>query len=425
VAYYTNHYLQTKGDMLNISKSVEHDILPTWISRAGYSILDLAISCMALTVFSRTHRHPPAAVEASVRYHRLLRHTQTTILSLDKTNIDNCLLAIFFMGRYEDAVYRPSLSNQKSTLTSKLRSFSHHDGALSILKVWKEKFSQSHPATDVIKHTRSGLIRSALLRNAALPEWMKDGTIFGEHGLELEYDCIVTRIAGLRYQLATFLRKKSSIESPHEITSMAEELHNEAQEIDKALQTWANHFPITWSYQQHTLPDPHPWPMRDFYSPVVYSYSSPSYAAIWSRYFATRILLNSTHLRILKLIPSMHDDFLDEQKLTCISLIKNMANGLASSIPLCLQRFEITKNSDPVSDHQLITLNTNKDIKPCMATLVVWPLTIASSIGDVDVKQKIWFKSELARLGRIVGFGVLECAESNEWPINDLNFDEK
>jgi hypothetical protein len=118
-----------------------------------------------------------------------------------------------------------------------------------VLKIWKDRHSSSRPATDVIRHTRRGLIRSALLRNSAVPEWMIEGSLFGEHGLELEYNRIHTRIANLRNRLGTFLRGKSSLLlSTDELRSIAEELNMETQDLDKALQFWKDHFPSKWNY---------------------------------------------------------------------------------------------------------------------------------------------------------------------------------
>ena len=416
IVYYLHYHLQTLQDTPNISKGISDDLLPIWMSRAECPILDLAVSSMALAVFSQTQQHPPAAIEASMKYSRLLQIVQVTILSLDEGNIDACLLAIFFMSRYEDAVHRPSRPNLETPFATRLRSFSHHDGALAIVKIWKDRLGHSQPATDVIKHTRRGMIRSALLRNLALPGWMLEGASFGEHGLELEYDCIIVRIANVRQRLSTLLNGRTGPQrTSHELTSTAEELNKEARDIDKALQDWTAHFPSTWYYQRHTLSNLHPWPTRDFYSRIVYSYSSPTYAAVWNQYYATRMLINSTRLTVLILSRPNSDVFAYEQRLECLAQMKIMANDLASSVPFCLQRFKITENPDSSSHQDFITLNTNEDIKPYMASLAIWPLTIASSLRHVEVKQKLWFRSELARLGRIVGVGVLECAETDQW----------
>lgn len=417
VAYYLHYHLQTLKDATNITKGVSDDFLPIWMSRAECLMIDLAVSTMALAVFSRTQQHPPAAIEASIKYQRLLRITQTTLFSLDEGTIDAYLLANFFMSRYEDTVHRPGNLNTRTPFVMTLQSFSHHDGALAILKTWKDQLSCSQPATDVIKHIRRGLIRSALLRNLALPKWIQDGVFFGERGLELEYDRIIVQTTNIRQRLSALRKAKTDPQrTSHELTLTAEELNTEARELDEALQDWTAHFPSAWYYQRHTLSDPYPWPMRDFYSPIVYSYSSPAYAAVWNKYYATRMLINSTRLRILDLIHPNIDDFAYEQRrLECLLHINTMANGLASSVPFCLERFKVI-DSPRSSAHKTSTkLNTSEEIKPYLASLTVWPLSIAASLRDVDVKQKSWFRSELARLGRINGSSVIQCAETDQW----------
>ena len=377
-------------------------------------MVDLALSSMALAVYSRTQQHPPAATEASSKYYRLLRVAQERIAqvgipTLDERNIDACLLAVFLMGRYESATYRPGDLNSKDSFTS-LQSWSHHDGAMAILKVWNDNLSRN-PASFIIKQTRRGLIKSSLLRNLPLPEWMLDGDRFGEHDLELDYDRIVIRIVNLHYAFAS-LQQKNDLE-----IAKAEELSNEARELDKALQDWAAQFPSTWSYQRHILTEPDSWPTRHFYSSVVYSYSRFGYAAVWSLYFAARMLINSTRLRVLELSrPNPLVDFTYErQRLECITQLKAMADSLASTIPFCLERFKVVDNPNSSIRQTSITLNTNKEIKPYLASFAIWPLTIASSLERIDVTQQLWFRSELARLGRITGAGVLECVETDRW----------
>ena len=418
--YYLHHHLRTPDDAPNISKGLTDICLPIWMSKAECPILDLAVSSMALAVFSRTQQHPPAAIEASKKYHQLLRIAQVNILQLNEANIDACLLAIYFMSRYEDVVHHPSHLNLDTPFTTTCQSFSHHDGSLAMLKFWKDRLSHSQPATDVIKYTRRGMIKSALMRNLALPKWLTQGASFGEHGLELEYDCIVVQIASLRQRLSTLLDEIIGLQrtSFDDLSATAEELNIEASDIDKALQDWNEHFPSTWSYQRHTLSElQHPWPKEDFYSPMVYSYSNPAYAAAWNQYHTMRMLVNSTRLRILQIShPCSHNFAYHEQRLECLSQLNTMANDLASSVPFCLQRVNITDPRGSSNTRQnSITLNTNEDIKPYVAISIIWPLTIASSLADVDVKQQLWFRSELARLGRIGGFRVLECAETDRW----------
>jgi hypothetical protein len=378
-------------------------------------MVDLALSSMALAVYSRTQQHPQAATESSSRYYRLLRVAQERIAqvgitTLDERNIDACLLAIFLMGRYEGARQRPGDLNSKDSFTS-LQSWYHHDGAMAILKVWNDNLSHN-TATFIMKQTRRGLIRSSLLRNLPLPDWMLNGKHFGEHDLELDYDRMVVRIANLHYASAS-LQQKNGLQ-----IAKAEGLNNEARELDKALQDWAAQIPSTCSYQRHILTEPDPRPRKHFYSSIVYSYSRPGYAAVWSQYFAARMLINSTRLRVLELTrPNPLADFTYEnQRLECITQLKAMADSLASTIPFCLERFKTNNPNSPIRQTS-ITFNTNEEIKPYLASLAVWPLTVASSLEGIDIRQQQWFRSELARLGRITGDGVLECAETDQWAI--------
>ena len=92
-----------------------------------------------------------------------------------------------------------------------------------------------------------------------------------------------------------------------------------------------------------------------------------------------------------------------------------MADSLASTIPFCLERFKVAHDPDSPIRQTLTMLNTNDEIKPYLAMLAIWPLAIASSLEGVDVGQQLWFRSELARLGRITGAGVLEFAETDQW----------
>jgi hypothetical protein len=125
--------------------------------------------------------------------------------------------------------------------------------------------------------------------------------------------------------------------------------------------------------------------------------------------------INSTRLRILELNSPDLDDFAHEQRLECLSHMKIISNDLASSLPFSLQKFKVPDSPNSSSHHDLMTLKTNEDIKPYVASLTVWPLTIASSLREVDVEQKLWFRAQLARLSRMVGVGVLECAEIDRW----------
>ncbi|KAH9221297.1 hypothetical protein DL95DRAFT_442101 [Leptodontidium sp. 2 PMI_412] len=413
VEYYIQNHLRTLEDAPDLVRAV-YDFPTLWSSLETYPILNLAVSSMALAVFSRAKNHPPAAIEATESYHRLLQLTQQTIFSLDENNIDICLLSIFFMGRYEQVIHCPNPSHfqLKFPLHSCVQSFSHHDGNLAILKSWKEHLSEKLPATDVIKRVRRGMIRSALLRNIALPEWIMDGSLFGEKGLELEYDCLVVRVVNIRERLITLGKEKMSQgQLSPESVDLAKQLDEQARVVDQALQEWTTQFPESWAYQRYTLSEPLSYPTTEFYSPKVLTYSSLSYVAVWNLYFGTRILINCSRVSILEL--AYPDD--TEQLSTCLTAIDEMANDLASSIPFCRQNITITDGLDSDSDCKVVTINPDEHEEQHAAITTVWPLSIASGLSRVEVKPRSWFRAELARIGRMIYDSVLEGAEREEW----------
>jgi len=364
-------------------------------------MIESGVSSLALAVFSRTHHHPHAAIAAAAKYQWLSRNTQTEVLNLNESNIDICLLAIPLMGRYEDTIYDLS---PKAALTMH-HSFSHHDGALAVLKTWKHNLSERVPASNIIKHTRRGLIRLALLRTLTLPDWLVEGSAFGEEGLELEFDSIMVRIVAIRQRVSVLLHKISSARCMliNGLASLAEDLNEEARNIDTALKSWSSHFLNAWGHRQHTLPKS--WRTKECFSSTVYTYSSPTYSAVWNQYYADRMVVNNTRLKILKII---YPNPKNEQRSECLHNKEAMANALASSVPYCLQRFDVTESDS-------ITLDPKREIEPHLAYLAAWPLSIASGLRELDRDHKLWFKSQLALVGKATGSGVLEFAATDHW----------
>jgi hypothetical protein len=416
LAYYLEYHLQRVADVPKITQGLPECVSSWKVSGRRCPMVDLALSSLALAIYSRIQQHLPAATEASSKYYRLLQVAQSRIAQLEiptlnERNIDSCLLAVFLMGRYENATHRPDdLINWNGSHTS-LQSWSHHDGAMAILKVWHDNLNHDS-ASFIIKQTRRELIKSSLLRNIPLPTWMLDGNHFGEHDLALDYDRVVVRIVSLHHEFAS-LQRKNGLHM-----SEVEKMNSEARELDKALQDWATHIPSTCTYQRHIITKPDPWPRNHFYSLIVYSYPTPGNAAAWGHYFAVRMLINITRLRILELTRSNQYDgsIYEEQRQECIVQLEAMADNLAYSIPFSLGRFKVDNPNLPIRQDS-VTLNTNDDIKPYLACWAVWPLTIASSLDGISVNQQMWFRSELATLGRITGDGVLECAETDQWAL--------
>ncbi len=377
-------------------------------------MVDLALSCMALTVYARTQSHPPAAIEASERFYRLLplvqqRPSEVGACPVNEADVDACLLSVFLLGRHSSATHNPEEPVSKDSFKS-MRGWSHRDGSMALLKVWHDDEAHQLPSV-IVKQTRRGLIKASLLRDLPLPDWFLDGESFGEHGLELGYDRLIVRIVNLHARFAT-MQLKGEMATPQ-----VEELNAEAQNLDEALQKWAAEIPTKFAPQPHILEVQGLLPRRHFYSQKVHVFAKPGHVTLWSQYYAARMLLNS---KLVKILGFTHPDrpFLlftcAKQLQACIARSKEMGENLTANIPYLLECVKVDFSDSP-GGQAVITLNETSETKPYLADLVIWPISVASCVEGVDDKLRKWCKSELAAIGHIVGDGLLQRAASDDW----------
>lgn len=402
IAEYLNNHLTVPKEQPSLLRGTDSDLLPLWTAKAEYPILDHAVSAMALILYSRIHNCPPAATEACLEYECLLQIVRKSTPELNEHTIDSYLLAIFFMSRYEDAAHPPNNSS-KSTSTE------HHNGAIAALRLWKDQFSHVKSPSNIMKHTRRGLIRSALLRKIALPEFLRDGALYGEQGIDFEYDNITVRIVHIRERLAELIKLQQGVNIDcHERHAALEALAKEAQAIDEDLQDMSTRFPSSWAYERHQMPEnssSSAYPTPDFFRPIVYTCSSVEYAGVWALYFATRVVVNETRREALdaaKFLPY-------ELILDCTSTLRSTADDLASIIPFCVGNVKLTQNKN-VPDSIEVLAKTKfffSDIRS-----VAWPLSIVVGLRLLCREQRSWFGALLVRVGKEFGIGILESTGS-------------
>ncbi|KAK6385813.1 hypothetical protein LTS17_001385 [Exophiala oligosperma] len=454
LAFYLRNYVEPTEKHPRLSTCVAESLL-AWRESSRHRtcpMVDAGLSSLALAVFARTQKSDAAATGASSAYHRLLGLARGRIRTVvgpdvDQRNVEACLLTVLLMGRYEGSVHRPgmlttsspsSLSAPRDSFMS-LRSWLHHDGALAILHVWNDHLSQLDDAAScIIKHTRRGLTLSALLRGIPLADWLLDGERFGERDLDLDYDRILVPTVNLRYAVNRLLLKgqagRDAAAAAASDLSTADELDAHAKKLDTMLEEFATKIPFAGSRRRFFLGEQartwSSWPQKHFFSPFVTTYEDQGYAALWALYFAARILVNSTRLKILRLHPPSSDREMrsayDQARTECLSNIHLMAGDLASVHPFVLDRVvESTTTdpatsrcgSDPPSSAFSLVVKTDEPVKPHLATLMVWPLSVAGSVEGVGADRQRWFRSELSEIGRIVGDGILECAETEHWVV--------
>ena len=418
LSYYLRCHLQTTTDRPNLWESLSGCVTEWTNSGKSCWMVDLALSTLALATWSRIHQDQAGALQAASKYSQLLKMMQEEVSrveshAVNERNIDGCLLAVLLMGRYESVTYEPGDSSERMTF-GQMQSWSHQDGAMAILKARND--NPAHvPATFITKYARRALTHSSLLRNRPLPDWMLDGRHLGEHNLELDFDRIFIQTVNVHYMSTVFARQDDLDIDIGELDNC----RKEAQGLDCELRRWATHLPSTWSYEQREIPLIEEMLPKHFYASTVHAYPQLNCSAIWCEFFAAEMLINSIQMRVLRLIQRHTDpnQALKKQWQVNENELNTMADNLASTIPFCLERFKVVDSSNPLTGEGSVALNTEEEVKPYLANLVVWPLTIASSLESVDVVQQHWFRAELAELGRVTGNGILECAETPQWGV--------
>ena len=408
VTYFLYHYLDCFENVPTFSACM-YECVTEWKAKNRKSrIVDLAISAVALGIFSHTQQQAPAAREAVQSYRRLLgdvreRMTQAAIARCDEGSFDEFLITIVLMAWYETIMHQCVNVKNRNPMRS-MHSWSHQDGALAILKVWSRQRRECPPSS-IVKQTRRGLIRSAISRNCLLPDWIRDGSLFGENGLDLEFDAILVQVADLKFTLKAL----DPVESAD--PSLMEKLRQQARELDDRCSRWAEVLPSQWWYESHQLPAS--WIGSEFGTATAYVCSRHTYAAVWVQLFGVRLLLNNVCLYLLNGTCTSIDIRNAEchrYREKCQIQLQTLTHDLMSVIPFSLGR--VKKISIKAIDEIMLV---NGEFSPSLALPVVWPLSIVSRLNGIESGQQVWLRALLAHSGRVLGDGALECAGSDLW----------
>ena len=419
IAYYMAYHVPVHSGALSVPDREINDFANTCIMKFGHNpTTDLAVSALALAVFSRTQNSTRAAEEAIMTYHSLLRMLRATMSCVRQDHIEANLAPINILSRFEDAVHESKSGSLGTSIVVSLKSFAHSDGASALLRLWRDNRSQENGASAIIKQSRRGSLRSALLRGTDLPVWLRDGAFFGEQGTDVEYDKALVRLLSLRHRLSILLATESGpLGQLVDFSAIVEWACGEAQGIDHALRNWVAQIPHCWQSQNYDLPAIPSLVIKDAHPSSMYSFSNNVDATTWMQYFVTRMLITSTHIRILQLSrrldPNNSAQGIKEEE--CVKLLNDLADDLVKCIPYCLRKSDVSCISASFPSQATVTLTPECEIKPYMFSQVVWPLTIASGIKNLDPERRCWFRAELARVGRIAGYRVLACAEDEQW----------
>ncbi|KAH6870979.1 hypothetical protein B0T10DRAFT_553528 [Thelonectria olida] len=412
-AYYAQNHFQVFQDMPDVATTWT-ECLHEWKAEGKSSpIVDLAFSSLALSVFARLQNCRPAAAEACKSYLRLLQHMQSRILhvnngNLDAGEVDAYLLAAHFMARYESFVQNHGDATDSEPLKL-INVWSHIDGAAAILKIWYDNRHHYTP-TAAIKQTRRKLIKSSLLREQPLPRWLADGGLFGERDIALEFDHLIIQFIDIRHK---YLKLKQVSEDGTSIPQEVDGLINESRKLDQDIQDWSTRLPSKWSYDTHVLAETCDYSEDHLYSTTILSCARPGYSAVWNEYHATRMLISHTRLQILDLVVAQPNFAYQSETLECLAQLNSSADSLASFVPFCLDYIRMRSHQTSAASVEI----SNEPFKPYLASLVVWPMSLASGLQMLEPAQRQWFRSALFRVSKASSECLHPYAMSDYWAV--------
>ena len=199
------------------------------------------------------------------------------------------------------------------------------------------------------------------------------------------------------------------------------EIAEEAQKLDIALTSWSQNLPEDWKFFTHAAPPITNSPETDlFYNGPTHLYQTHAHAAVWNRYRATRLIVNSIRKRALShlLTCPCHGDLIVSQQELCQKNLDLITNDMCGSVPFFFNLPNFAGGTPGLKSIRLGTfiINSEDDILPKMAILLAWPLTVAVSTDGVPEPQRQWLRHRLKIAAKSLGDSVLESvAERSEF----------
>ena len=227
----------------------------------------------------------------------------------------------------------------------------------------------------------------------------------------------MVRIATLRAK-SLALREKSTL--PFGVNCL-EVVAAEAQELDTALASWSRDVPEDWKFSTQPSPASLGPPETDLrYNGPVHTYTTHGHAAIWNRYRAVRLIVNSIRIRALSDLlqnQSQHSFVVPQQDL-CQKNMDSIVEDLCGSVPFFFNSPNTNGDGTGLRSIRLgnFVISTESEILPKMAGLLAWPLTLAVSTDGVPEPQRQWLKRKLKIVATSIGDAILESvAEQGEF----------
>ena len=251
-------------------------------------------------------------------------------------------------------------------------------------------------------------MRTCILRGILIPDFLHDGADYGEEGPALELDALMVRVAALRTKSLALLYRETAEPSSDIVES--EDLAAEAQNLDTALASWPLSLPEKWMFCRPP-PSPIAWEHKHTYNGIVHSYATHGHAAIWGRYRAIRLIVNSIRIRHFNYqlrtvdYPSQRS-FIAIQQQAIRTTIEVITAELCGCVPFFFNQLD--QAGTRLIMMGKYTIKTSDEILPKMAALLAWPLTVAISCEYIPEPHRQWLKCKLSVVAKSLGDAVLE-----------------
>lgn len=233
-----------------------------------------------------------------------------------------------------------------------------------------------------------------------MPEWLQTE--------DLEFQDPVARLDNLHLHVAT-IRSLSLQATQLRINSCTDSSINrlkalvqQTETLNLAFADWPKSLTSEWDFSVVHLEDlPTAQDHRSLYKGSTHSYSTLGHATTWNRYRAGHLIVISAILRILHTLVQFlpHDRGLDAQ----IQKYRSIAHSLTADICRSTAFFLLPDHHN-VSDYLNIS---DQHMSPMTATLLAWPLTIASGIEYVHQEHRDYLRTKLEIISVILGTNLL------------------
>ncbi|KAF2168673.1 hypothetical protein M409DRAFT_53308 [Zasmidium cellare ATCC 36951] len=376
IAYYVKYYLGSADVPTSAMSDLRKAVLCT---TQCIDVMEAALSAAALAVFERVRCQQRVAFQAATYYQRALQALQTALLHIGEDDVGACLLAIFFMARYEDSIFEQGQNSAQRPVWSQ----SHHTGVIAVLEHWINMHQAPQQPTFSVTYARRMLSKAALLGHIDLPNWLEDGSAFGETGSRLSLDDMLVRLIALRKSMENLQTKERSLAN----SQAAEVLEREAMSIDRALLGW-----------EYVCMKP-----KEFDE-------AGAKAAEEVRWYGYRMMTCRLRMQAMELLAPNSRNGLATH-ITEVSRQPNaLAEGLRSAISSYLDRC-LSRDYSKTTDGKNMCFTST--VRPYDSEEIVHPLMIALTTPYIDSRFVELFRTQLQHVGRSTGYGLVLAIASS------------